>query len=204
MIDTATADRLIQQLAGRDYEAAAEKLADIGEPGLARLLQVLDGSVRLDFDKRVDFRDLDTNLCWALAPVGARCMDAFLIAVEQGNRLNSMSIVWALGLVDDSRVVEPLLVALTNKEPLVRWAAAEGLTRQKDSRAEEPLIRALRDRTSMVRGTAVNALAEFGTIRAIEPLKRVVQARSNARSPGIVSHAEQAINRILERELKRQ
>ena len=120
MDHSAEIDEAIGRLASAEYPAAVEALLAFGEPALHRLLQVSDGSVRPAFGDQYPARDTADNLVFALTVVGERHLDAFLLAVRQGQRLSKVSVVWALGQVDDPRVVEPLLVALAGSDRFAR------------------------------------------------------------------------------------
>jgi hypothetical protein len=67
--------------------------------------------------------------------------------------------------------VEPLILALKDVNPRVRWIAASDLGAIGDARAVEPLIKAITtDPERDVRWHAVDALGEIGDVRAIGPL----------------------------------
>ena len=73
----------------------------------------------------------------------------------------------ALSAINDHRSGDWLILALSDKDFLVRQSAAEGLGKLGDRRAGEPLIIALGDRTGYVRVTAADSLrrvtaADFG------------------------------------------
>ena len=66
--------------------------------------------------------------------------------------------------------VEEWIRDLQDKNPVVRWTAAEELGRTRDGRAVEPLIAALQDGDEGVRREVVRALGQIGNSRATEPL----------------------------------
>ena len=66
--------------------------------------------------------------------------------------------------------VEEWIRDLQDKNPVVRWTAAEELGRTRDGRAVEPLIAALQDRDEGVRREVVRALGQIGDPRATQPL----------------------------------
>jgi len=68
----------------------------------------------------------------------------------------------ALGQIGDSRAVEPLIVALADKNAEGRRRAAEALGRIGDDRAVEPLIVALADMNNKDRQWAAEALGNIG------------------------------------------
>ena len=67
-----------------------------------------------------------------------------------------------LGLVGDSRAVEPLIQALSDADRWVRMAAAWALGRLGDARAVSKLIQALDDEDWLVRTEASRALGRIG------------------------------------------
>lgn len=85
--------------------------------------------------------------------------------------------------------VDPLLVALTDKAPRVRMAAADALAQAGDMRAIEPLIRLLRDEDYLVRLSAISGLGTLYPLPALvklgssEPIRRRQAARELAALP---------------------
>jgi HEAT repeat protein len=111
---------------------------------------------------------------------------------------------YALGGIDDTQVIEPLVGALGDRddvrqaavealerigapavEPLIgalengfspaREAAAQVLGKIGDTRAAQPLVGALKDRNHPVRKAAAEALGKMGDSRATEPLVAVLK-----------------------------
>jgi len=76
-----------------------------------------------------------------------------------------------LGVLNDSRAVEPLIAALKDSNADIRVIAASALSRLKDRRAVEPLMATLKDSDARVRLVAAGALGDLKDPRAIEPLK---------------------------------
>jgi len=79
--------------------------------------------------------------------------------------------------------VEPLIVALKNKDWIVRENAAKALGKIGDKRAVEPLIFAIKDDTGRVRYEAIEALGEIGDLRAVEPLMSLLLDQNEKGSP---------------------
>ncbi len=75
----------------------------------------------------------------------------------------------ALGRIGDPRAVEPLIMALKDRDLAVRRKAAEALGKIKDARAVEPLIVAMKDENEYVRQEAAEALGKIG-VPAVEAL----------------------------------
>jgi hypothetical protein len=67
----------------------------------------------------------------------------------------------ALGQINDTRAVEPLIQALKDNDSNVRYGAAIALGQINDTRAVEPLIQALKDNDSNVRYGAATALGQI-------------------------------------------
>ena len=75
----------------------------------------------------------------------------------------------ALGAFKSTRTVEPLIAALEDYDPVVRFCAREALERIGDS-AVEPLIAALKDGNESVRKEAAAALDKIGGPQSVLPL----------------------------------
>ena len=78
--------------------------------------------------------------------------------------------LWALTLVRDGRIVEPLRAAMSSGDWKVRAYAAWALSETNDPRAEDRLIAALHDSHWRVRMHAAGGLQRLGGPRAIDPL----------------------------------
>ena len=77
----------------------------------------------------------------------------------------------ALGRLNDTRAVQPLIVALASGPAVVQSAAARSLGRLQDAQAIEPLAKAMDDASGEVRSAAAWALAIFGDARGVERLQ---------------------------------
>lgn len=78
--------------------------------------------------------------------------------------------LWALTLVRDGRIIDPLSAALTNSDWKVRSYAAWALGETRDSRSLQPLLSALGDSHWRVRMHAASALAEDVSPRMVPVL----------------------------------
>ena len=76
--------------------------------------------------------------------------------------------------------VDEFIRNLHDKNPLVRWSAAEELGRIKDVRTVEPLIEALRDNDEEVRREVVRALGEIKDPRAVNPLGALLKDKDES------------------------
>ena len=75
-----------------------------------------------------------------------------------------------LEFFDSPLALVPLIKALIDQEPSVRWRAAEVLGKIRDRRTVPYLIPLLRDKEGEIRLSAVKALGEIRDIRAVFPL----------------------------------
>ena len=76
--------------------------------------------------------------------------------------------------------VEPLIEALTDKQPQARKNAAWALAEIRDERAADPLVKALGDEAWQVRAFAAIGLGELRSQRVVEPLVAAFQSEKNA------------------------
>ena len=75
----------------------------------------------------------------------------------------------ALEKINDGRIVEPLIAALDDNEPVFLKKAIIVLGNLADSRAVQLLIETLKDKNDDIRLTAVTALVKIGD-PAVEPM----------------------------------
>jgi HEAT repeat protein len=76
----------------------------------------------------------------------------------------------ALGELEDSRAVEPLIQAMEDDNQWVRIVAAEALGQIRDQRATDYLLSSLSDHSIWVRRASVVALGQVGDARAVPAL----------------------------------
>ena len=86
---------------------------------------------------------------------------------------------WAQCIGIGSDAVEPLLLALADKDSQVREGAARALGQVADVRAVEPLIALLNNKKSELRQTAARALGQLGSQQAVTPLIALLKDRNN-------------------------
>ncbi|MCX5708145.1 MAG: 6-phosphogluconolactonase, partial [Candidatus Omnitrophica bacterium] len=84
-----------------------------------------------------------------------------------------------LGKIKDSRAVEPLFLALKDKEGAVSFEAAIALGKLKDPRAVEPLIEALKSEKKYHQRKAIEVLRILKDPRAIESLILVLKDKKD-------------------------
>jgi HEAT repeat protein len=176
---------LMADLSANDPAArtkAACGLRDLGDraaDALAPLTKLLaDGS---PVDARVCGRrwwrggsdDLTTpgeQAASALASLGSPAMPSLLGALKHDAWIARRNAAWALGAIDDSRAVDPLIQALRDREPAVREQAAWALGAIDDNAAVQPLLGSLKDDAANVRRQSAWALGAIDDARAVEAL----------------------------------
>ena len=96
-------------------------------------------------------------LPWPTVSVALCGQDDFAKHIEKLKSQSSeerRDAVEALGLLEDKRVIEPLLGVLKDSSPDVRAAAINALSFYEDPRAIDPLIALLKDEVAFVRSAA--------------------------------------------------
>ncbi|UCD54652.1 MAG: HEAT repeat domain-containing protein, partial [Candidatus Omnitrophota bacterium] len=132
----------------------------------------------------------DKNVCPRLRATTARAFisiadpDDILLINALVERLNDegedfrvrMIVVYSLGKIGGTRVVEPLIEALKDDDSIyVRRDAAKILGEIGDTRAVKPLIEALQDKDWSLPRNSVEALGKIGDARAVEPLIKLLK-----------------------------
>ncbi len=166
--DARAVEALIAALEDEDWEVRLEAAGALGEIGDAGAVEPLIVALQ---DEASDVRE---EAAGALGEIGdARAVEALIAAIEiEDVRFEThaqKALREALGEIGDA-AVEPLIAALQDEDPQVRWVAASALGEIRDARAVEPLIAALQDEDSDVRKMTARALGEIGDARAVEPL----------------------------------
>jgi beta-lactamase regulating signal transducer with metallopeptidase domain len=92
---------------------------------------------------------------------------------------------WALGELESTSGVRPLIEILEDRDADVRLVAAWALGEIKDDVAVYPLIETLRDDDPLVREMAVLALGEIEHPSAVEPLTDALRREERLREPAI-------------------
>ncbi|NIM50512.1 MAG: hypothetical protein GTO22_14890 [Gemmatimonadales bacterium] len=92
---------------------------------------------------------------------------------------------WALGELEDTRGVRPLIERLEDRSSEVRQAAAWGLGEIKDYMAVQPLIERLQDTDPLVREMAVLSLGEIEHPAAVSSLSDALEGRPELLEPVI-------------------
>jgi HEAT repeat protein len=142
-----------------------------------------------------DFRDHSDMVSQAIFEAARRDRDAFVRVLEEEPTLfESGTVVFALGAVDDERIVPLLADALRGKDSNVRWSAAHALAKRPS--ACGALIDALRDRAPTVRAVVIEALGDLGDTRALAPLREALSRPSNAKDDYLRKLLEAAIEKV--------
>jgi HEAT repeat protein len=145
-----------------------------------------------------DFRDYSDMVSRAIVEAAERDREAFVrVLEEEPTLLESGTVVWALGSVDDERLVPLLSRALKGKDSNVRWSAAHALANRPS--AALALIDALRDRAPTVRAVVIEALGGLGDARALAPLREALSRPSNAKDDHLRNLLEGAIEKVTPR-----
>ena len=142
-----------------------------------------------------DFRDYSDMVSEAIFRAAQNDRDAFVrVLEEEPTLLESSTIVFALGAIDDERLVPLLAGALESKSSNVRWSAAHALAKRPG--ACPALIDALRDRAPTVRAVVIEALGDLGDPRALAPLREALSRPSNAKDDYLRKSLEAAIEKL--------
>ena len=164
------ADPAVRAQAACDLKEEGEAAADATEP-LLRLLA--DGSpVERSVCQERWWRNGDLlttpgqQAAAALVSIGSRTFDALLKTLRQPQWIARRNAAWAMGALDDSRAVKPLIAAMSDVEPEVRAQAAWALGALDDAAALERLAETVKDSDARVRRQAAWALGVIGDSRA--------------------------------------
>jgi hypothetical protein len=180
-------------MAGREPDAAIKALDALGRRALWPTLETWEH--REIRNVRAHPQDVDQNLNAVLVAIGEPAVEPLLTYLHRPTGPKHQA-AWVLGLLGDRRAVEPLVAALDDSDPVVRWAAAHALAWPREPGAVDGLARRLNDRSDMVRLAAIEALAGIGDARAISPLRRFIQTRSpryRTRRAGVVDAARRVL-----------
>lgn len=166
-------DALIAGLLGADARASEEALVAAGLPALRRLVGVADGEVAIPWPADADLRAISEAVVAVLTRLAHVHPNDFLDdLLARPQPLESLTLLWVLGAVDDARVEPLLLAALEGRHWSVRWAAVLGLHRRP---SQATIVRALADAAcdpdETVAQAAVRALGDVGDPYALELLR---------------------------------
>src|SRR5262245_27368495 len=103
----------------------------------------------------------------ALVAIGSCAVPAVLAALQRPSWVARRNAAWALGALDDSRAVKPLIDVIRDREPQVREQAAWALGALDDPSAVTALVAALKDENPRVRKQSAWALGAIDDPRAV-------------------------------------
>lgn len=134
------------------------------------------------FPPDMDFRDASDLLVGAILEAQRKDPDRFFGVLEKKPQLLEIhNVVWALGGVDDERVIPLLLGVLAHGDSMLRWSAAHGLEKRRDPRVVDGFIVALSDRAPTVRAVVIEALGKMRAKRAVPALQTAAKKKGNAK-----------------------
>ncbi len=119
----------------------------------------------------------------------------FGVLAKNPKLLEVHNVVWALGGVDDERVIPLLLGVLAHGDSLLRWSAAHGLEKRRDPRVVDAFITALSDRAPTVRAVVIEALGKMRAKRAVPALEEAAKKKGNAKDRYLSKLIDDAIAR---------
>ncbi len=149
------------------------------EAGLRRLLDVLDGTVRLDVALDQDPRDHDTDLSSAVAKLGTAFPDTFVEEVRRRDLVDDRTLTWGIHLMGDlPSALAPLLVeGFLEASSRNRSAWLGLLVDYPQHAARDDLVRTLVDPSESVRAQAAIALRRIGDPSVADALEGSISAR---------------------------
>ena len=117
--------------------------------------------------------------------------------IQRLNDMNPDARIYAakrLGALRDPRAVEPVILALANRnhEHMVRMAFIQMLGQLGDSRAVEPLAEITREKNNELRIAAIRSLGEIGDPQAVNALTALLQDKNS----GVRKTAENALGKL--------
>ncbi len=143
-----------------------------------------------------DYRDDSDALSEAVLRA-ARDRDQFVeVLSEEPLLLENGTVVFALGAIDDARLVPLLVGSLGSKSSNVRWAAANALAARRDPRVVDAFIDALRDRAPTVRAVVIEALGKMRAKRALAPLEEALARPGNQKDDYLRKLLEGAVAKL--------
>ncbi len=124
-----------------------------------------------------DFKDSNSSIrnsaVQSIVKIGKPAVPSMINCLDNPDSIVRRKACDALGLMDDTRAVEPLNKMLKDSNRHVRRRAANALIKVGDESSIKPLIEALEDSEEKVRMRAAEALGKIGDESAIMPLNRL-------------------------------
>jgi bilin biosynthesis protein len=154
--------------------SAVGALARSGEIAVPALLKILESAAD---------ETIKGHAAWALAFIGAAAAEYLTPALQSDSLDVRCAVLGAIVKVvqeqPNEKLVNVMVVALTDPVALIRSEAASGLGQIIHPPAIPHLILAAQDVDVDVRKAAVNALGKVGDATAVEPLKAAMQDGEN-------------------------
>jgi HEAT repeat protein len=116
-----------------------------------------------------------TNQYARAATFGVAALPAIEAGLSAGTYGSRIAAVEALGQIQDSKALRPLLTALKASDPGVCIAAIDALCRREDGDAANQILSALKHAHSQVRASAVEALGRMRSQTAFESIRALLE-----------------------------
>lgn len=144
---------------------------------------------------KAEGRDEFEDASGLLAPVTRNYIDEIITQYDKYGYTNYY-LVTSLTRESTKQAMPLFEMAIKDKHPDVREAAARALSLYRNRKASKLLVAALKDRSSYVKFTAVNAMLKFRDPEAVPQLKKIIQSKHVQKwSPGTVRLAKEALKR---------
>jgi hypothetical protein len=149
------------------------------EDGLRRLLDALEGSVRLEIEPGTDMRDHYTDLSEAIAALGTAFPTTFVEEVRRRDLYDDRTLTWGIHLMGElpSPIAPLLLVGYLESSARNRSGWLELLMDYPQHAARDDLIRALIDPSDSIRVQAAVALRRIGDPSVADALEGAIADR---------------------------
>ena len=179
----ASEDRFVQDLQNLSHKEAkirGEAAWALGKSGDTRATGPLIRALK-DEDRNV--REWSVL---ALVKIGKAATEKLVFALESENDLVCWQAAAALGLINDTRAVSPLISTLGSMSSETRYWSAISLGYLNDGQAKEALLLALGDENRSVRAASGFALHSIERAAATDLLIQILQDGNNLRRLGAV------------------
>lgn len=172
--DPSVVDVLIHAISDKEEEVRIEVVQALGEIGDERAVKPLVNALN---DESLAVREKTAKALGKLEKREAG--DALILALSSNTDLSIVSaVIEALGQIGDTMAVDPLIVFMAHKEPIIRENTAAALGKLRDSRAVESLIVALNDEQERVRWYAADSLGKIGNPVCVDSLIKLLSDTS--------------------------
>ena len=152
-------------------DTAANLLANLGEPGLSQLADLLMEGLPADSEEAA---------CDAMVRAGRTAVEPLARALESGYASAGLPVVKALARIATPEALQALGRGLTSPDMLVRLGVVQCLGHSGREEAVPLAARALGDGNPSVRRAAITALGELKGQRSVELLSQIALMKSLA------------------------